>query len=121
MGVDDQIAARGAEPALSDEDRLARVLEALRAALEAGPILDLKTMAAEHPSIADHLRNCLNALHQAEETGRPSISIVPVSGMTAPESTLLMVDFPAPLSPTSPSTSPGLRLSEALSSDCKAP
>ena len=40
-------------------------------------------------------------------TGSPSISIVPLSGTTAPERTLLSVDLPAPLSPTRPRTSPG--------------
>ena len=73
MGVGDHTSANRSEPDVSEEVRLARVLDALKAALEAGPILDLKTMAAEHPSIADHLRSCLTALHQAEETSRPSL------------------------------------------------
>src|SRR6056297_1192262 len=39
-------------------------------------------------------------------TRRPLRSIVPSSAGWTPVSTLISVDFPAPLSPTSPSTSP---------------
>ena len=37
----------------------------------------------------------------------PSSKISPLSGITAPQSTLMRVDLPAPLSPITPSTSPG--------------
>ena len=39
-------------------------------------------------------------------TGRPSKEISPVSAVSAPESTLISVDFPAPFSPTRAWTSP---------------
>ena len=37
----------------------------------------------------------------------PSSNISPLSGITAPHNTLISVDFPAPLSPITPKTSPG--------------
>ena len=40
-------------------------------------------------------------------TGWPSSRISPASGMTAPQRHLMSVDLPAPLSPMTPSTSPG--------------
>ncbi|WP_210405627.1 serine/threonine-protein kinase [Paludisphaera borealis] len=66
----DQIAANGSAADVSEEARLARVLEALRAALDDGPNIDLKTLAAEHPSIADHLRSCLTVLCSPEASER---------------------------------------------------
>ena len=44
---------------------------------------------------------------EANWTGRPSSSIVPLSGVTAPEIALMSDDLPAPLSPITASTSPG--------------
>ena len=63
---------------------------------------------AERQVLIDHLdaRGRASA-GEVKDTGLPSISIVPASGMTAPDSTLLNVDLPAPLSPTRPRTSPG--------------
>ena len=41
------------------------------------------------------------------DTVWPSISILPVSGVSAPDKHLIKVDLPAPLSPITASTSPG--------------
>ncbi len=46
-------------------------------------------------------------------TGLPSISISPALGATRPASTLIMVDLPDPLEPSSAMTSPGDALSDA--------
>src|SRR6218665_3672069 len=54
-------------------------------------------------------------------TGLPSISMRPPSGMSAPDSTFDTVDLPAPLSPTSPSTSPGATSRFTPRNDCTAP
>src|SRR6218665_194392 len=54
-------------------------------------------------------------------TGWPSISMRPLSGMSAPDSTFDTVDLPAPLSPTSPSTSPGATSRFPPRNDCTAP
>ena len=54
-------------------------------------------------------------------TGRPRNEIVPLSGWTAPETTLTRVDFPAPLSPTSATTSPARTVRRAPSSARTAP
>ena len=75
MGVGDQTAASdaeveagaGADVDAADGSRLARVLESLRAALDVGPGVDLKTLTADNPSLVDHLRDCLAALQEAEE------------------------------------------------------
>ena len=40
-------------------------------------------------------------------TGWPSMAIVPADGAWTPETILISVDLPAPLSPTSATISPG--------------
>ena len=47
------------------------------------------------------------SIGEVKETFLPSNKISPLSGFTAPHNTLMRVDFPAPLSPITPSTSPG--------------
>ena len=42
-----------------------------------------------------------------KDTFFPSSNISPLSGITAPQSTFIRDDFPAPLSPITPKTSPG--------------
>src|SRR6478672_2281662 len=49
------------------------------------------------------------------EAGSPLIRISPESGRCAPDSTFISVDLPAPLPPTSPTTSPGRRSTLTLS------
>ena len=46
----------------------------------------------------------------------PSKNIDPALCLNKPDKTFIRVDFPAPLSPTTPNTSQGLRLRFALSS-----
>src|SRR5437016_288578 len=55
------------------------------------------------------------------DTGRPSKKYSPLSGVSTPEITLTNVDFPAPLSPTSPTTSPGYRCMSTLDRACTPP
>ena len=67
---------------------------------------------AEREVLVDHL-DPLGAAHRRARRRRPrcpSITMRPESGTTAPDRTLLSVDLPAPLSPTSPSTSPARRV-----------
>jgi hypothetical protein len=45
-------------------------------------------------------------------TGCPSSRTSPLSGLSAPESTRISVDLPAPFSPTSASTRPGATANE---------
>src|SRR5690606_39684304 len=54
-------------------------------------------------------------------TGRPSQRIVPLSAGCTPAITLIIVDLPAPLSPTRATTSPAYTSSEASVSACTAP
>jgi len=42
-----------------------------------------------------------------KDTARPSSQISPLSGVTAPDSALIRVDLPAPLSPITARISPG--------------
>ena len=53
--------------------------------------------------------------------GLPSTTISPPSGSVRPASTLISVDLPAPLAPTSPCTSPGTIDSETPRSACAPP
>ena len=54
-------------------------------------------------------------------TGRPSNSIVPVSADSTPAMILIMVDLPAPFSPTRACTWPGLIVISPLRTACTAP
>ena len=55
------------------------------------------------------------SMGEVKVTGLPSNRISPLSGITAPHKTLISVDFPAPLSPITPNTSPGYNSKLALS------
>src|SRR6266496_3091654 len=56
-----------------------------------------------------------------KRTGLPSKMISPALGTNRPESTFIKVDLPAPLSPTTPSTSPRARWKLTPSSAVMAP
>ena len=72
---------------------------------------------AERKVLIDHLDARGACVGRRGEDHRLAVDLdVPASGMTAPDSTLLKVDLPAPLSPTSPSTSPGFSVSDTSSS-----
>ena len=58
---------------------------------------------------------------EAKTTGRPSTAMLPSSGRSRPDSILIRVDLPAPLSPSRQTTSPGATLSETFSSAMTEP
>src|SRR5271170_4705813 len=58
---------------------------------------------------------------EEKETRRWSSSISPLSSWKTPETALIRVDLPAPLSPARATTSPGCTSSETRASACTAP
>ncbi len=58
----------------SDEDELARVLDAYLAEVEAGRPVDAEEWVGRHPAIAGRLRACLKGLHMVEAAAEGSTS-----------------------------------------------
>ena len=85
-------------------------LSAIESAGESARFWYTVSMPARRASIGE--RKC---------TGSPPSRISPASGITAPQSALISVDLPAPLSPITARISPGSRVKSAWSSATTRP
>jgi hypothetical protein len=66
MSRDELSISNGVDASMSQDDEVARVLDAYLAELETGRAADPDRLLAEHPAIASQLRACLEVMHLAE-------------------------------------------------------